>query len=179
MAPHTLRKMDRMPAPLEVALNALAPGSGDRLARVTAARDAARALEEVGLYRSVAEAREHGATWAQVGEALGVTGAAAAARFGGSVKEREERAAASRERAAERNRVASEAIGATPRTDLPGMSLAEAAEQLDLKVGTFRRRVEVARAADSSAFRSAIEIVQLSPKREVMRVVDIEAARRL
>lgn len=168
-----------MPEPLVVALDALTPADGGPLARVTAARDAARVLEEVGLVQAVEEARAAGATWAEVGAALGIAGPTATSRFGGTPEEREARAQQSRERAAQRNRVASEAIGATPLAELPGMSVAEAAERLDLKLGTFRRRIEVARDKDSTAFRDAIEVVQLSPKREVMRVVDIDAAARI
>ncbi|WP_424465470.1 hypothetical protein [Pseudoclavibacter helvolus] len=168
-----------MPEPLEAALDALAPSGGDPLARVSAARDAARWLEEVALVQAVEQARAAGATWAQIGAALGTTGATATTRFGGTPEEREARAQQSRERAAERNRAASEAIGATPREDLPGMSVADAAEQLDLQLGTFRRRIQVARERNSDAFREAIALVQLSPKREVMRVVDLEAAARL
>lgn len=168
--------MDAMREPLESALDELAPSEGDALARVTATRAAARWLEEVGLVEAVERARAGGSTWAQIGAALEVTGTTATTRFGGTPAEREARAQQSRDRAAQRNRVASEAIGATPRDDLPGISVAEAAEKLDVQLGTFRRRIQVARERNSDAFRVAIKLVQLSPKREVMRVVDLEAA---
>ena len=165
-----------MREPLESALEDIDPRSGDPLARVTAARDAARWLEEVALVEAVERARAHGSTWSQIGAALGVTGTTATTRFSGTPEEREARALQSRERAAQRNRVASEAIGATPRDELPGISVAEAAEKLDLQLGTFRRRIQIAREKNSAAFAKAIVVVQLSPKREVMRVVDLEAA---
>lgn len=168
--------MDAMREPLEAALEQLAAGDGDPLARVTATRDAARWLEEVGLVDAVERARAAGSTWAQIGAALGVTGATATTRFGGTPEEREARARQSRERAAQRNKIASEAIGATPRGELPGMSVADAAEKLDVQLGTFRRRIQVAREKNSAAFAAAITVVQLSPKREVMRVVDLDAA---
>ncbi|WP_430592095.1 hypothetical protein [Humidisolicoccus flavus] len=168
-----------MPQPLEDALNALAPAGGDPLARVAAAREASRAFEEIAVVRSVQEAREAGVTWAEIGAALGISGTTATSKFGGTPEEREARARTSRERAAERNRIASEAIGATPREDLPGISVAEAAEQLDVKLGTFRRRIEVARDKNSNEFQAAIVVVQLSPKRDVMRVVNLAAARDL
>lgn len=171
--------MDAMREPLEAALEQLAPAGGDPLVRVTAARDAARWLEEVALVEAVERARASGSTWAQIGAALGVTGATATTRFGGTSEEREARAQQSRDRAAQRNRAASEAIGATPRDELPGISVAEAAEKLDVQLGTFRRRIQVARERNSDAFRAAIALVQLSPKREVMRVVDLEAAARI
>ncbi|WP_146077929.1 hypothetical protein [Pseudoclavibacter sp. AY1F1] len=165
-----------MREPLEAALDVLAPVGGDPLARVTATRDAARWFEEVALVEAVERARATGSTWAQIGASLGVTGATATTRFGGTPQEREARAQQSRDRAAQRNRVASEAIGATPRDELPGISVAEAAEKLDVQLGTLRRRIQVARDRDSDAFRAAIKLVQLSPKREVMRVVDLQAA---
>lgn len=56
------------------------------------------------------------------------------------------------------------------------MSVADAAEKLDVQLGTFRRRIQVAREKNSAAFAAAITVVQLSPKREVMRVVDLAAA---
>lgn len=171
--------MDAMREPLEAALEVLAPADGDPLARVTSTRDAARWFEEVALVEAVEQARATGSKWAQIGAALGVTGATATTRFGGTAEEREARAQQSRERAAERNRAASEAIGATPRDELPGISVADAAEKLDVQLGTFRRRIQVARDRDSDAFRAAIKLVQLSPKREVMRIIDLEAAARI
>lgn len=171
--------MDAMREPLESALEVLAPADSDALARVTAVRDAARWLEEVALVESVEHARATGSTWAQIGAALGVTGTTATTRFGGTPEEREARAQQSRDRAAQRNRAASEAIGATPRDELAGISVAEAAEKLGVQLGTFRRRIQVARDRDSDAFRAAIRLVQLSPKREIMRVVDLEAAAKI
>ncbi len=62
--------------------------NAETAAGIQRVKDAARHLEraESDLRASVARARERGATWQQVGDALGISRQAAHERFGGGEK---------------------------------------------------------------------------------------------
>ena len=111
---------------------------------MTTTTQAIRALRVAGkklgtatdpLFEVTAAAREAGLTWAQIAKALELPVATVKSRYAGGLAGLEVRRAAARKRAKRRP------VVRVPAPDWPGLSLAEAAEWLEVSTETVRRRV--------------------------------------
>lgn len=108
-------------------------GAASGVEQLAAVRNAIIALEaDPASLAAVREALSDGSSWEKIGEAAGLSPAAAKARWSGSDAEITERQQASRKRSARPS--------AKP-TDLPGFSVAEAAEKLGVSVQAIYLRV--------------------------------------
>lgn len=114
-------------------LDAATDAEASGLERLSAVRGASAALDaDPAALAAVRQAVTSGASWEQIGAAAGLSPAAAKARWQGSDAEIAERQQASRKRSARPS--------AKP-TDLPGLSVAEAAEKLGVSVQAIYLRV--------------------------------------
>ncbi|AMB59110.1 hypothetical protein [Microterricola viridarii] len=114
-------------------LDAAAPSPASALDRLAAVRRLIEALEaDAASLTAVRDAVAAGADWAQIGEAAHLSPAAAKARWQGDDAAIAERQQASRKRSARPS--------AKP-TDLPGLSVAEAAEKLGVTAQAIYLRV--------------------------------------
>lgn len=155
---------------------------GDPRARLVATARMEVELREVGLQEAVDEARQADPplTWGEVAEALGLSSpGAAAARFGPGAAANRARAA---ERSASRSAIAADAIADRPKPDLPGWSLAEAADELGITLAAARVRLARARkAARESGTEEQLEarIAKVSGGvgRAAVRVLDLGVLR--
>lgn len=155
---------------------------GDPRARLVATARMESELREVGLQEAVDEARQSSPplTWTEIAEALGLASAgAAAARFGPGAAANRARAA---ERSASRSAIAADAIADRPKPDLPGWSLAEAADELDITLAAARVRLARARKAARESGMEAelearIERVSGGVGRAGVRLLDLDVLR--
>lgn len=179
-----------MSAPIEDAQQALAREiarerdllEGDPRARLAATARMESELREVGLQEAVDEARgfDPPLTWGEIAEVLGLSSpGAAAARFGPGAAANRARAA---KRSASRSAIAADAIADRPKRDLPGWSLAEAAEELGITLAAARVRLARARKAaresgTEAELESRIERVSGGVGRAGVRLLDLDVLR--
>ena len=155
---------------------------GDPRARLVATAQMEVELREVGLQEAVDEARgfDPPLTWTEIAEALGLSSpGAAAARFGPGAAANRARAA---ERSASRSAIASDAIADRPKVDLPGWSLAEAADALGITLAAARVRLARARKAaresgTEAELEAKIERVSGGVGRAAVRLLDLDVLR--
>lgn len=173
-----------MSAPMENAKAAMAASNAplDQLEAVQRMLDELRGGDgdgPGGLREAVDAAREAGVTWREIGERLNppLTASAASARFGPASDAHREKA---RDRGRSRTAAVASASGAevdvpTP----PGVSIAEAAVQLDLAEATLLAWIKRRRAAGDERVERAVVQAQITPRRSALRVVDVDLLREI